>query len=85
LKERVFFTDHYAASSLPTRNTGVIEIFYPINPYNNIAKNYGETDRQAIISAAHEALDAIIEAQYTTTKAEAAECWQDILGRGFKG
>ena len=85
LKERVFFTEHYAAASLPTSNTGVIEIFDPVNPDNNIAKNYGEADRQAIVKAAHEALDAIGEAKYVTTKTEAVECWQDILGRGFKG
>lgn len=85
LKERVFFTDHYSASSLPTRNTGVIEIFDPVNPDNNITKNYEETDSKAIIGAAHEALDAIIEARYATTKTEAVECWQDILGRGFRG
>ena len=85
LKERVFFTDHYAAASLPARNTGVIEIFDPVNPDNNIAKNYAEADRQAIVTAAHEALDAIGEAKYATTKYEAVECWQDIFGRGFKG
>jgi hypothetical protein len=85
LKERIFFTDHYSASSLPTRNTGVIEIFDPVNPDNNIAKNYAETDRQAIINTAHEALDAIIEARFATTKTEAVECWQDVLGRGFRG
>jgi len=85
LKERVFFTDHYTVASLSAGNTGVIEIFDPVNPDNNIAKNYSETDRQVIISASHEALDAIIEARYATTKYEAVECWQDILGRGFKG
>lgn len=85
LKKRVFFTDHYSAASLPAGNTGVIEIFDPVNPTNNIAKNYGEANRQAIVTAAHEALNAIDEARYATTKTQAAECWQDILGRGFKG
>ena len=85
LKERVFFTDHYSATGLPASNTGVIEIFDPVNRDNNIAKNYEESDRQAIVKAAHEALDAIGEAKYATTKTEAVECWQDILGRGFKG
>jgi tRNA nucleotidyltransferase (CCA-adding enzyme) len=85
LKQRVFFTDYYAAAKLPTGNTGVIEIFDPVNPTNNVAKNYAETDRQAIIKAAQEALDAIGEARFAITKGEAIECWQDILGRGFKG
>lgn len=85
LKERVFFTDHYSARSLPTGNTGVIEIFDPVNANNNVAKNYEEADRQAIIDAAQQAFDALCEARYATTKAEAVDCWQVILGRGFKG
>lgn len=85
LKERIFFTEHYSARKLPADNTGVIEIFDPVNPNNNIAKNYEEADRQAIITAASEAFDALCEARYATTKGEAVACWQDILGRGFKG
>ncbi len=85
MKERVFFTDRYSAASLPRSSTGVIEIFDPVNPDNNIAMNYSESDRQAIVIAAHDALDALGEARFATTKGEAVECWQDILGRGFKG
>lgn len=85
LKERIFFTEHYSAGKLPTDNTGVIEIFDPVNPDNNIAKNYAEADRQAIITAASEAFDALCEARYATTKGEAVACWQVILGKGFKG
>lgn len=85
LKERMFFTDHYTAASLPAEHTGVIEVFDPVNPDNNIAINYEEVDRQAIVNAAHEALDALGEARYAITKSEAVECWQDILGRGFRG
>lgn len=85
LKERVFFTDYYAAVSLPASNTGSIEIFDPVNPENNVAKNYSEPDRQAIVESAHNALDALSEARYAITKAEAIACWQDILGKGFKG
>ena len=84
LKQRVFFTEHYSARRLPANNMGVIEIFDPVNPNNNVAKNYKEIDRQAIVKAAHEAFDAINDAKYAITKAEAIECWQDILGRGFK-
>lgn len=85
LKERVFFIDHYTASRLPSENTGAIEIFDPVNPDNNVAKNYEEADRLAIVQAAHDALDALGEARYAITKGEAEECWQDVLGRGFKG
>ena len=85
LRERVFFTDHYTQSSLPTGATSVIEIFDPVNPDNNVAKNYDDSDRKAIVAAAHDALDALGEARFAITKGEAVECWQDILGLGFRG
>lgn len=83
LKDRIYFNDNYNPSSLTSQNTGPIEIFDPVNPDNNIAKNYNEQDRLAIVKAAHEALDAIGEARYSITKSEAVECWRDVLGRGF--
>lgn len=85
LKERVFFTDYYTANKLPTGSAGTIEIFDPVNPENNVAKNYSESDRQAIVDAAHNALDVLGEARYATTRSDAVECWQDILGKGFRG
>lgn len=85
LQERIYFTDHCKASSLSSHSTGVIEVFDPVNPDNNVAKNYEESDRLAIVQAAHEALDALGEARFAVTKGEALECWQDVLGRGFRG
>lgn len=85
LKEQVFFTDHYGQDRLPTNLTDPIRIFDPVNPDNNVAKNYTDADRQAIVRAAHDALDALGEARFATTKTEAVECWQDILGVGFRG
>lgn len=84
LKERVFFTDHYTANDLPS-STDPIQVFDPVNPSNNVAKNYTDADRQAIVEAAHTALDALGEARYAITKGEAVECWQDVLGTGFRG
>jgi hypothetical protein len=83
LKERIWFTDNYGTSELPVENTGAIEVFDPVNPNNNIVKNYADSDRIAIVEAAHAALDAIGEARYAVTKEEAVECWRDVLGKGF--
>lgn len=83
LKDRVSFTDNYSTSSLISQNTGAIEIFDPVNPDNNIAKNYSDQDREAIVKAAHDALDALSEARYAIQKGDAVDCWRDILGRGF--
>lgn len=85
LRGRMFFTDNYAASDLPSSAGEAIEIFDPVNAENNVAKNYYEGDRKKIVEAAHAALDALGEAAFATTRGEAIECWQDILGPSFKG
>jgi hypothetical protein len=85
LRTRVAFADYYPASKLPGSRMGAIEVFDPVNPNNNVATNYSETDRARIVSAAHAALDAIGEARFAITRGEAVDCWQDIFGPGFRG
>jgi tRNA nucleotidyltransferase (CCA-adding enzyme) len=85
LRERIAFKDVYAAAALPAPTGCPIEIFDPVNPENNVAFRYTEADRQRIVAAAEEALGAITEARYATTKARAVACWQVVLGPGFQG
>lgn len=83
LKETIIFTDYYAASSVKT--TGhAIQIFDPVNPENNVAKQYTDTDRQKIVDAAAEALDALSYARHATTKGEAETVCREIFGPSFK-
>lgn len=84
LQERIAFTDYYVASKLPTSTDAVIEIFDPVNPENNVAQRYTEGNRQAILTAAEEAADALAEASFADTKARAVERWQSVLGRSLK-
>lgn len=83
LKERIFFTDYYEADELPEDNTGLMEIFDPVNPENNVSAKYTEENRTKILTAAQDALEALAEAQYATTKARSVELWQIILGPTF--
>ncbi len=46
LKERISFTDFYPASDLPTTSNGVVEIFDPVNPGNNVASDLTEDMRK---------------------------------------
>jgi hypothetical protein len=85
LKERIYFTDYYSNTELQTVKTDAIEIFDPVNPINNVSSNYSEFDRARIVKSAHDALDAIGEAKFAITKSEEIDCWQVILGPGFKG
>jgi tRNA nucleotidyltransferase (CCA-adding enzyme) len=67
LKQRIFFTDNYAASKLPASTGQPIEIFDPVNEANNVAADYSLQDRQRIIDAAEGALERLAEARFATT------------------
>ncbi len=83
LGERIFFTDYYKASALPAADGAAIEVFDPVNPTNNVAKQYSTTDRDAIVEAAHDALDALVEAHHATTQGRALDLWRIVLGPAF--
>jgi tRNA nucleotidyltransferase (CCA-adding enzyme) len=85
LKTRIYFTDYYPASKLPAPTGKAMEVFDPVNETNNVAAVYDENHRQKIVRAAEEALEAISEARFATTRGRAIECWQDVLGPSFRG
>jgi len=85
LTERIAFTDYYTESALPKTRIGTIEVFDPVCPDNNVARLYDSVDQKRIVQAAEAALDAITEARYAATKAQAIECWQVVLGSRFRG
>ena len=45
-----------------------MEIFDPVNETNNVAAVYDDNHRQKIVSAAQDALEAISEARFATTR-----------------
>lgn len=83
LKDRISFADNYPVSKLPAKSSSAMEIFDPINPNNNVVGNYTDADRNAIVEAAHDALDAISEAKFATTQERAVACWRRIFGPSF--
>jgi tRNA nucleotidyltransferase (CCA-adding enzyme) len=85
LKARIYFTDYYPASKLPGPTGKAIEIFDPVNETNNVASVYDDSHRAKMVSAAQDALEAISEARFATTRGKAIECWQDVLGPSFRG
>jgi tRNA nucleotidyltransferase (CCA-adding enzyme) len=85
LKSRIYFTDYYPASKLHGPTGKAMEVFDPVNETNNVAAVYDESHRQKIVTAAQDALEAISEARFATTRGRAIECWQDVLGPSFRG
>lgn len=83
LKQRISFTDYYPACDLPAPVGTAMEVFDPVNPNNNVVKDYSLADRQTLANAAAEALDAISEAAYADTKGRATACWKRVFGPGF--
>jgi tRNA nucleotidyltransferase (CCA-adding enzyme) len=81
LEEPITFADFNEPAATPTAPLVIID---PVNPDNNVAASYSRVQRDAIVSAAHDSLDAVQEAQYATTKGRAVECWQTILGPLFR-
>jgi hypothetical protein len=83
LGDRIAFDDHYPASDLPGPTGAAIEVFDPVNPDNNIVGRYTPAERDRLVAAAHDALDAIAEAEYADTKGRAVACWKRVFGPGF--
>jgi tRNA nucleotidyltransferase (CCA-adding enzyme) len=83
LHQRIYFTDNYSKDKLPSKTSSVIEIFDPVNPSNNVASSYSESDRFLIVERAHDAFDSIHEAEYANTQGRATDCWKRILGPSF--
>ena len=85
LAEQVTFTDYIAATEIPVRSTTAIEVLDPVNPDNNVAIRYDDSHRARIVDAAQEALSAVGEARFATTKGRALDCWRSVLGPSFGG
>jgi len=83
LKERIAFTDNYAASALPAARSSIVEIFDPVNPKNNVTSKISESQRVQLVQAAETALDDLSYARNCQTKAEALECWRAVMGPSF--
>ncbi|MDA8186453.1 MAG: CBASS oligonucleotide cyclase [Actinomycetota bacterium] len=84
LAEQVAFDDYYDFATIPSIDDP-IRIIDPVNPANNVCKSYTRADRDQLLEAAADALDAVTAARYGTTKGYAVECWQRVLGPTFRG
>jgi hypothetical protein len=83
LRSRIAFADYYPSSALPGPTGDRIEVFDPVNPGNNVVRSYTGADADRLVAAAHDALDAIAEAEYADTKGRAITCWKRVFGPGF--
>jgi tRNA nucleotidyltransferase (CCA-adding enzyme) len=84
LRQEVIFADYYPATDV-VASTDSIRVWDPVNPANNVAAAYTESDRVRLVQRAAEALDAITWAGTANTKGAANDAWRTILGPTFQG
>ncbi|MHA3700724.1 CBASS oligonucleotide cyclase [Jatrophihabitans sp. YIM 134969] len=84
LKEPVLFDDFYSAAdvTVPSEPICVID---PVNPTNNVAGAYQESDRLRLVDRAADALDAVTWASAANTKSAANDAWRTLFGPTFHG
>ena len=82
--EQVIFNDYYDLAEVPAFNDP-IRIIDPVNATNNVCKSYTAANRNQLLEAAADALDAVTAARYGQTKGYSVECWQRIFGPTFRG
>ena len=82
LRERIVFTDFYAANTVG-QFTEPVQIIDPVNNENNVAQLYTEPQAAAIADAALDAGDAIDAALAAPTKEDTLRYWRRVFGPSF--
>ena len=82
LEEVIIFDDYYQSREVKI-SSGIIKIYDPVNPENNIGEKYTQKNKDLILEAALEAADAIEYALCATTKEETLRQWRKVFGSAF--
>lgn len=83
MRERIIFTDYYAANAVGSF-TDPVQIIDPVNATNNVSCLYTDAQADAIVDAALDAGDAIDAALAAPTKQETVYYWQKVFGSSFQ-
>lgn len=83
IREKIIFTDYYAASMVGSF-TEPVQIIDPVNEENNVSRLYTVAQADAIVDAALDAGDAIDSALAAPTKQETVYYWQKVFGPSFQ-
>lgn len=84
LRDEIIFSDYYKDADV-SGSTDPIRVWDPVNPANNVAAAYTESDRIRLVQRAAEALDCITWAATANTKGAANDAWRNIFGPAFQG
>ena len=82
LEEVIIFDDYYRSREVKS-SSGIIKIYDPVNPENNIGEKCTQKNKDLILEAALEAADTIEYALNATTKEETLRQWRKVFGSAF--
>lgn len=82
LNEPIIFTDYYKSAEVSLQS-GVPNIFDPVNPKNNAAGNLDTSRKQLIIDEVDRSLGLLMNARMASTKQSAEACLKTLLGPLF--
>ncbi len=80
----IMFDDFYAVAEVPY-SSEPIQVWDPVNPSNNVARTYSDSDRTRLVKTAAAALDDVVWATQSPTKGDANDAWRSVFGPGFEG
>ena len=83
MREKIIFTDYYAAATVGAFPEPV-QIIDPVNAENNVSRLYTSAQADAIVDAALNAGDAIDAALAAPTKQETTYYWRRVFGSSFQ-
>jgi hypothetical protein len=84
LRAPIVFSDFYPVTAV-RGNSDPIQVWDPVNPGNNVARTYTDSDRQRLVKTATTALEDIAWAAHAPAKGDANDAWRNLLGPGFEG
>ena len=69
-----------------TPTSDPIQVWDPVNPANNVARTYTDSDRQRLVKTGdHRAGGDRLGRACAPTKGDANDAWRTLLGPGFEG
>lgn len=83
MREKIIFTDYYAAAKVGSF-IEIVQVIDPVNAKNNVGKLYTKKQADEIVNAALDAGDAIDAALAAPTKQETVYYWQKVFGSTFQ-
>lgn len=84
LRNPISFTDFYPTTAI-TPSSDPMQVWDPVNPKNNVVRQYSDADRVKLVAIARDAFEEINWAALAPNKGDANAAWRTLFGTTFEG